>query len=318
LRADNRTAQEWQTIADLLLHSAPRLIEDPALTRPFRNAGRRFDFGFNWDPHFVNARVKREGSIYRVRFGLGLLAHLDGLARWMCAESEIRELMFLPRRFPNDDLSSYFLMQWFDWIIFHEAGHVLGGHLDLQAASGHAAAIDEIGSGQSSSRPADLLFRRAIEADADIIGASFFFSGVGQRAKHPGGSPLYQSSEPGVAILYDLGVSFAIFFSFWDQLLEGVAAQDHPPPHERALLFALFGLRTYRDVSGHTDPDELGQFQLGLAQAFDVIGPDGENFVAKLREHKVLAEYQRILRDRGLMGFRQIAIAEDWLNDRSP
>ena len=284
LDAKRLSPEKWDSLTTRLGEGAPRMIQEPTMTSRFFVPGRRFDFRWDWSPEYVNASVKRLGATYLVRAGIGLISHFAGLSHWMLTDPHIAEVFFLPGRYPSDDVSEYFIAQWFEWVVWHEFGHAACGPLD--AGRNCASTIQEFDTrtaGEDQTDGASVSgLRKAMELDADVAALNFLFMDIAHQINNGTALRRYRSTSVD-PFLFDLGASFALLFAFWQRLDEAMPHSTHPVAAQRALVWYIYAIQALDLYVNDYTPEYGGSLFRGLRDMLVTLGDDGKEFLGAQR-----------------------------------
>ncbi len=128
-----------------------------------------------------------------------------------------------------------------EFLLFHEVGHVVGGHLELLKAYGSRGFISELG--QRSSAPGELIFSHVLECDADAFAchhAHFVYTArdVGGPLREVAGTTAWEAEDFAmIAYLTAVGVLFRVLYPRAPVKI-GAHKSSHPHPVVRSCLVA--------------------------------------------------------------------------------
>lgn len=126
---------------------------------------------------FPSVAITSSGNI-EVYFPTAYFEYMDEAARWMNLRVPFRQALALSHTFPQDDLSTYFHLIWSRWILLHEVGHVICGHLG-SALTKEFIEFPILDSGASKVGSFPMSLRKAMEVDADVFAAHAMFRTFG-------------------------------------------------------------------------------------------------------------------------------------------
>jgi|GEM_PF-2580389 len=244
-------------------------------------------------------------------FGLWIseefLGWLDDAAVWMNKDAIFKKSLYTSTLAPNKDLSLWMHTNWISWVINHEFGHFICGHLSVENSS-EWSEFDAM-NGLSSD---DIKKRVACEFDADIFAASTVFGGTYETLKDE------RLSTIGTKYFFDLGMIFCGIFIAMHHM--NPAPKIHPNAIDRFMTFVHRGLGEF---VLHTRKDAIVEYEAfinGAMKCIALLGKDGLNYGRKLKEFdiNVLIETKKYLVSLGFNEKRKVELEKDWLSSDIP
>ena len=245
----------------------------------------------------INARMVRvEKGNYYLQIYLGFIYWLDDTAMWMNKDVPFRSSLYLNRIKKLDDLSAWMHTNWLSWVVNHEFGHLICGHLPIK----NECEWNEFGvSNYQRTMKSEL--KIACEYDADIYAACIFFGSIDTILKSDSLNSIKEK------YFFDIGMIFSGLFIALDHL-SPPNSNTHPSAVQRFMIFMMVGLAEY---ARHTRKDPIIEYECfinGAMKCFALLNKDGIEYANKLVDF----DFSEVLRSR------KILIDNDFINTQIP
>ena len=255
----------------------------------------------DWSENFEGPKITRIDNCCYIILRLGFIKWLDDFV------IEMQEHLGSNNGFclnnGDNDISEWVLYTWLSWFIEHELGHLFCGHYVGKTQEWYDWKEIDFKSLNNN-------IRLSFEYDADMFASEKFFSGLAYAMK--------QSNKlQGFGDKYFSDMGFICFVLF--SLLERIDPdpQSHPKLSDRLSMFMLRGFKVYEIELNKNVQKELRAFALGIYQAVQSIGEEGQEFFNKMMQFnsekfvsscKCLIEKKYHLR-------RMYNMKHDWVKD---
>jgi len=248
-------------------------------------------------------------------FPQGYFVWFDNAATFMNLNAAFRDRVNLCRAFEQQDHSRFFHSTWSRWLVLHEVGHVVCGHLAIRRIQ----TFDEFEAADTIGRlsPEQLALRRAIEIDADVWAAQMFFVTIGSITAKNYWDGLYHTEKAAGYGMKDLAMIFLPFFMEWDHVGPEVA-RTHPKIYERLIVMLVYGQSAFLANAGEHGPELWNVFMLGIKEAITYLWGLEGSMLHKERPTVDLVSHWKRLTDAGVQHRRLHSFKDDWLKGTPP
>lgn len=242
---------------------------------------------------------------YGLLISTGFIFWLDDAAEWMNKDVMFKKSLYLSTIKKKSDLSLWMHANWLNWVVSHEIGHLVCGHLSNE----NNFEWNEFNSIQNNSNKNSKL-TIALEYDADIYAATIFFGSIEIILKT---KEMRQIKEK---YFFDIGMIFTGMFMALEHLTP--SPKTHPRAIERFMVFMLRGLAVYSLVVKRDVSKEYEAFLNGSMKCIALLGEDGIKYAEKFKTFDIqqLKESITLLKDKNIHKNRFIKIENDWLTSK--
>lgn len=259
---------------------------------------------------FPSVTLTSSGMV-AVTFPIDYFVYMDNAAKFMNLDFSYRQVLALGNVFPEDDLSPHFHLMWSQWILRHEIGHAMCGHLGSAVNQEFVEypAVEE-GERQVSGLPSRL--RRALEVDADAFAAQTTFRTCGRMTVKKYWDDLYHRKDAATLAMQDIALIMWPLFLELDHAGPDVPT-THPTPFERLIVMQVLGFEAYIQEVGPEGRAHLSSYMAALKEAILRTARLEGSMIYKQRPQVDLVSYWHELAAAGMFKRRWAPIRGDWL-----
>jgi hypothetical protein len=235
------------------------------------------------------------------------LGWLDDAAEWMNKDVMFKRSLFMSTLDPSKDLSLWMHTNWLGWVINHEFGHFLCGHLSKDN-SYEWSEFDVLGELNQD----EIELRVACEIDADVHAASVMFGSIHLILQDEKFSTIKEN------YFFDIGMIFCGMFVAIDHM--NPTPSTHPDSITRFMVFMHRGLGEY---ALHTRKEPIAEHEAFINGAFKslaLLKEDGLKYGQKLKDfdvNKIIGTIN-LLKKNDFQDKRKIKLRHDWLSSDIP
>jgi hypothetical protein len=169
-----------------------------------------------------------------------------------------------PPDFPRQWYYNFIVRLAFNFLFYHELGHILNGHVDWAVNRKHAPLVAELGWAPGSVE--ESIEMQALEMDADSFALAQAIGATGEWAKAPPGNLPHLQTYKELLFAW-MFAAFSFFRLFGDEPLEGADLYGSSHPPYRVRLANVWEI-VVRAAVGHHGAD--------LFPTLDVVGNAGD------------------------------------------
>ena len=251
------------------------------------------------------------GGLIEVYFPIDYFVYTENAAKFMNLDFSYRRALALGNTFPEEDLSPHFHMMWSQWILRHEVGHAVCGHLG-SAVNQEFAEYPAVQEGAAQVGGLPLPLRRAMEIDADAFAAQTTFRAYGQMTIKKCWDDIYLRKDAVALAMQDLALIMWPLFLELDHAGPD-APTTHPTPFERLIVMQVLGFEAYVEEVGPDGREHLSAYLAGLKEAIRLTARLEGSMIYKKRPPVNLVSYWHELVAVGMIKRRWAPIRGDWL-----
>jgi len=252
------------------------------------------------------------GGLIAVYFPIDYFVYTENAAKFMNLDFSYRRALALGNTFPEDDLSTHFHLMWSQWILRHEVGHAVCGHLGF-AVNQEFVEYPAIQEGATQVGGLPLPLRRAMEIDADAFAAQTTFRAYGRMTIKKYWDDLYHRKDAVTLAMQDLALMMWPLFLELDHAGPDVPT-THPTPFERLIVMQVLGFEAYIEEVGPEGREHLSSYMAGLKEAIALTAHLEGSMIYKQRPPVDLVNYWHELAAVGMIKRRWAPIHGDWLS----
>lgn len=251
------------------------------------------------------------GGLIAVSFPIDYFVYMENAAKFMNLDFAYRQALALGSTFPEDDLSAHFHMMWSQWILRHEIGHAVCGHLG-SAANEEFMEYPAVEEGATQGCGLPFRLRRVLEIDADAFAAQTTFRAYGRMTIKKYWDDLYHRKDAATLAMQDIALIMWPLFLELDHAGPDVPT-THPTPFERLIVMQVLGFEAYMEEVGPEGRMHLSSYMAALKEAILRSARLEGSMLYRQRPPMDLVSYWHELVAVGMFKRRWAPIRGDWL-----